>query len=1036
MAELERGNRLHFSGLLILQDMTSKYDPTVVTEHTRTDIVQKISCTTVAVIELAGMCALSMSALTETSQDVGQIGYNTDWKDVPVSCNMENLSDVDLLFHVELPTSISVADGKAHGRCIPPKSSEEIKLFLHCSKESLGDFSSDVIFVNDNNLNDSNSFTIHGSVSDCLLNLSHGLKLDGPLVLPILLLSSSSESPPSERCFSFENLHSQEMDIHLSILVVPNIESYIRLEILSSSSGDPIHDVHIRSDDEQSVRVRISWVDGAQLPSKFLRTEVELGKLVISSNLFTHDESLEIRGSFAKGSPFSLSHTRVRLRTQKVDISESIISEAAETGPQSTVQSGILTEDYFHIINKSGKVLSCSLQLDPPFDGLTISPILLDISPGQKGRVNVALGPPITEWKALTEKKSTRLIVSEVNSLTTPQTLMIDIVPAAVRHLDGLGSAVHSISGSTQNSPELKRRVLQHISITKPPVLKIRGCIPVLGSINRYGINLGQVDYRSEDGFVEWDFTVENTTDSVVEYRIQALDDCLARRQSEDDESSDRFLSLSRENGILEGLQDAHSVTLRLSTMRVGHYSTYLIMRNIQNPSDVHTMRVEMEVVGQFDENVHFQVHVDGKQSIKRIRSSGDAYYDVPKETPILDIGEVYFSHVYTDLSFLLVNSSNVTLDFNITSTLDPTLPSQLYFSLSNASLQLCNTITVEGGGKVRIYLHFYPLMGEPGTLESTDGLEVNSEDSSPPVENLKCMININCRLIKDFRQSIQFKAVCRKPQMLLSTNEVAFSIRQTALPGHMTISPADLSRHSLSASLNPQASFSESVILSSSLNYSRVSDDSPRRRGTGAGRSVLARRKRFLSAEFSSCGLRSSPLAVKITLNNLYSADLEYTIRNSSLFSLVEVIDTYASVTPDLEGSAMSSTTSNIRPGVQHAILVTPNAAMISQNKQLFLREKCLEEHFTIYNRDQLTEICVVNVRFVMEDLTNVFTSSAPRDAYPFSKLEDLIVKFLQDFQCFFNPVSQWLLKQEGSDSDEKSDDLESPREQPYLAG
>ncbi|CAG8851186.1 25930_t:CDS:1, partial [Gigaspora margarita] len=55
------------------------------------------------------------------------------------------------------------------------------------------------------------------------------------------------------------------------------------------------------------------------------------------------------------------------------------------------------------------------------------------------------------------------------------------------------------------------------------------------------------------------------------------------------------WLNINQTNGTLEALVGTHTLTLSFSTNARNIYSTYLIIENLNNPSDIRTIRVVME---------------------------------------------------------------------------------------------------------------------------------------------------------------------------------------------------------------------------------------------------------------------------------------------------------------------------------------------------------------------------------------------------------------------------------------------------------
>lgn len=124
------------------------------------------------------------------------------------------------------------------------------------------------------------------------------------------------------------------------------------------------------------------------------------------------------------------------------------------------------------------------------------------------------------------------------------------------------------------------------------------------------------------------------------------------------------------------------------------------------------------------------------------------------------------------------------------------------------------------------------------------------------------------------------------------------------------------------------------------------------------------------------------------------------------------------------------------IAPGEKATVMVQPNMVSIHQNRRLFLKERYIEEHITVYSvhPQRFTERSFVAVRLVLGHLpSDVFYTSpgtklchlAARDdnyhslrllfqhigaknAYPFLTLEERIVCFMRDLNLFLADSQQ----------------------------
>jgi hypothetical protein len=273
-----------------------------------------------------------------------------------------------------------------------------------------------------------------------------------------------------------------------------------------------------------------------------------------------------------------------------------------------------------------------------------------------------------------------------------------------------------------------------------------QGCTPITSGHKgqqdeelsyRYEINLGQHVHGS--GPVNWTLTLEsldtNEPTSSLEFKIYSLKDndktwmvqSLSRLSFATTDAVSPLLSLTRANvvlpcaqtvgrnrGILSSAGEYQQVPLIFATDKVDFYSTYLMIQNLDNPHDLKTIRIHHEVVSQ--EKLLYGVLVDGKQA----------------EHPVIDLGDVYYDQVYRDHSFIILNQSDMALDFLVRHTHIPHLAQrpvprltpyvvhkqltddkvradsvEVGFSLSQTTLKIFNALNIEARKSVRVFVHF-----------------------------------------------------------------------------------------------------------------------------------------------------------------------------------------------------------------------------------------------------------------------------------------------------------------------------------------
>lgn len=78
-------------------------------------------------------------------------------------------------------------------------------------------------------------------------------------------------------------------------------------------------------------------------------------------------------------------------------------------------------------------------------------------------------------------------------------------------------------------------------------------------------------------------------------------------------------------------------------------------------------------------------------------------------QAPLIDLGDVFYSHFYRNRSFIISNLSTVPLEFLLSTGQDAKCRSSLYFSLSTTTLKLFTSLTVVAGGTAVVYIHFQP---------------------------------------------------------------------------------------------------------------------------------------------------------------------------------------------------------------------------------------------------------------------------------------------------------------------------------------
>ena len=257
------------------------------------------------------------------------------------------------------------------------------------------------------------------------------------------------------------------------------------------------------------------------------------------------------------------------------------------------------------------------------------------------------------------------------------------------------------------------------------PLIEISGCTPVdalvalptldgsssdsgnsRGKTATYEIDLGQ--RHAQSGKVRWEITLENSSVAVpVRYKLYTA--------REEDLS---WLQPSKSGGILHpassGRGSIQTVTLSLSTVVPQTAVAYLIVENLDQPTDIKIIRVKMDVVTDFESQTHHMRVSDGRQafgltvseharkfhpffastsltvagasagfaSSKGSEANGSAGGAERASAKHIMLGDLVEGVVSSEHSFVVVNKSLTTLDFALRHNLDPG-PVELNFAVT-----------------------------------------------------------------------------------------------------------------------------------------------------------------------------------------------------------------------------------------------------------------------------------------------------------------------------------------------------------------
>ncbi|KAL6074415.1 Autophagy-related protein 2 [Balamuthia mandrillaris] len=870
---------------------------------------------------------------------------------------------------------------------------------------------------------------LHNSRNDSYLHLCAPVQLqrlsyrrltdDNELVFSSPLMHPTPpDVPPPDEWFTIINTFDKPLEIQLSGQLNPAMADLISLRLLSRTSNTPLSKFTLPVGGSIDVKVRVMARKDSRMPSNWGKKykDYPLGKLLLQcANNFT--ETVWLHGSLTPGPTFSLSSTRLHFRKDEEDHAPL----PSDSFMVKNLSSHFPLKLEIIEVNGSNKDSLSVKDIHPhPSPQTTTSPstgnkeggssTLFQILPSSKITVPAASTKQIT-IRLNSEKKNSayptnkmfqdvHFLVRDVHSPLTTQTVFLSCLEShktvssrsgfavdtssilakhsskrmkAISDFGGAGSSGSGGSGAAFGggfSPSSLNRLLAH----QVPLLALRGCTPVPSSDSdeplRYEINVGRRGCGS--GLVHWELTLEyspsmsltsSSAPSSPSHVTPISSVSSSPRIYSLKDTDDSWLTLSRNGGILEKLGDRQQLVLTFSTERMDFYSTYVIVENLDNPKDVKYIKVDLEVVESSNAS-YFSIIVGGEKL----------------ENPTIDIGEATYARVNRNHSFILSNDSRMPLDFLLNANLSPHEATEVGFSLSRTSLKLFNALTIDAMSSVRVFIHFHP-------REDEELHELLSKNPRHPIQRTN-EIYVSCSLVKDYQQTITLKATCYAKQLQASRTSLTFSGSIFQSKATNTDKDKNKENEKLSKENNKKKN----------KNAKREDDD-------GFGVTI-----------------EESSQQKELQVFNLWEDPLEYCVRNDSLFFLVEGpleefqlqegSGTKVSVESDVGGDNIRATIWG--KGASHTLIIKPNLENIYKNRKLFLREKYIEEHISLYNRTRPSENYSIGVLLSLGNFPKdlrFYTSPGLKNAYPYMTLEERIASFLRNFRVFWKEAHASLL-------------------------
>lgn len=453
---------------------------------------------------------------------------------------------------------------------------------------------------------------------------------------------------------SYKNVHSEEVDISLSVNIAPPLKAILHVHIRSMLSSSKV--ISFRLGPSENIDLRVCcYVDAMRSDiSTFINSNeparqdklnlfnvtAKVASISVEDSYTSNwmEECIVFLGEIVEGSRFVVS-TRVLNFPTSLEMGNSecadciVIDNKHATfsirNPSTTesIKCQIWTESDFQ--PRNFKLCSKGLAPEIVSDGskyLTprVYPSTVNLQPEQSMVIEVKLaaldqdegasrGVRTSSWdreeldRILDAIGTMKIFICEVDMTSTSKSQISTDEQTSVK-IDVLltkdDDASSEILSDEQcqppvKEPELIDRTAMQPSLTAAvslPYLGIRGCTPADDSplCTRYVVDVGQHSLRPENK-LEWELAIYYQA-SWKHRRGEEEPGSLTYRISLPQESASSWLQISRESGSLESVGSHHNIKLKFSRDRIGSFSTYLLVQSIVNESDIILIRVCMEI--------------------------------------------------------------------------------------------------------------------------------------------------------------------------------------------------------------------------------------------------------------------------------------------------------------------------------------------------------------------------------------------------------------------------------------------------------
>lgn len=767
--------------------------------------------TVIRMVQLNVHTFISEGILDTPSVYIGKFGHISGWRNCHFEFKIRNTSDVPLVvsaeaefedeFQIEMtehqseeaeeqpvhsPLFLQSRPSNNSMITVDPLQTKVVRARLIASafqKYAPGLLQRNIRLVNQNNPTNNMTLVLVGKLTTRVWKITN-LDEENHAILPMLELPSRPLAPSCDKIFSIINTSEEDIHSVFEIYTDPQVTTLLNVELLDFSSSAKLKEYKFEPSSSLDIRIRCTAKPHAYIPQHLwdsisskqghgATSLIRMGQVKMRSS-GQPAEIINIYGSLVQNPTFSSSIKRLLLPDTAISMTniDDRIASALSSSPSQVItyqQSFTLKNAkadsslHFKIESFTPENAQFSLTTVPVQgfvepDGSILISVFLDIAMlGHRETRDYDLSQngvhlQITDIYAPLVKKI--IPVMNMGAAQLSDELMVS-VPSAImfttRPEESTVISSHTEHVQASKTGQLTSTLLSHVAYgsIEQPLLTLKGCTPISNDngsstrSNRYEIHIGQQNLNSSEP-VEWDLIIQNNNPTPISYRFHTIEKI-------------EWLSLSQLHGTISSQHDTHHITLSFTTDDLRAYSTYLILENCTNPSDVKIIRVQMEAVlsGAQHGRQLFAVHVDGLSD-----DSG---------VPTLDLREVFFGSMVRHRYIDVVNLSDFPLEFRLTSepgsAKEKHSHSELHFSLSPTSLKSFHTLRVDKRGTCRVYVLYKPHRPK----------QIKQPLSTAPALVDEIDLYIKCRLVKDYQQVVKLRAKCIPPRMKISTSDLLF---------------------------------------------------------------------------------------------------------------------------------------------------------------------------------------------------------------------------------------------------------------------